>query len=155
MSELTSPKRHGRLGRTLLWVAIALSVALLGFVTAVTIRANPYYSNAEANGISKYIFLEECKEQIHDAEELEALKGVLQQTGQLRPNQNLTADIAAEPSELVANTQEAQGGGWTLTAPANIRIVGQTAVLGQLGMQCNHAKAQGRTVAQLQLPGGQ
>jgi hypothetical protein len=155
MSELTSSRRHGGAGRTLLWVAIALSVLLLGFVTALSIRANPYASDYEANGISKFKFIEQCREQLAGAQQLEELKGVLQQTGQLRPNQALRADLAAEPSGIVAGTQAAPGGGWTLTGPADIRIEGQTAVLGQLGMQCVHDKAQGRTVAQLQIPGAQ
>lgn len=153
MSELTSSKRHGNLGRTLLWVAIVLSVLLLGFVTALSIRTNPYYSDVRANGISKFKFLEECREGVREAEQLAALRGVLQQGGQLQPGQNLHAEIASEPRELVQNVQTAQGGGWTLTAPANISIQGQTAVLGQLGAQCSYTKAQGRTVAQLQLPG--
>lgn len=155
MSELTSSRRHGGAGRTLLWVAIALSVLLLGFVTALSIRANPYYSDAEANGVSKYVFIEECREQLAEARELEGLKGVLQQAGQLRQGQTLRAELAAEPGEIVAGTQAAPNGGWTLTGPADIRIEGQTAVLGQLGMQCVHDKAQGRTVAQLQVPGAQ
>lgn len=153
MSELTSSKRHGNLGRTLLWVAILLSVLLLGFVTALSIRANPYYSDAETNGISKFIFLEECRDGIREAEQLTALRGVLQQGGQLQQGQNLHAEIASEPSELVRNVQSAPGGGWTLTAPANISIQGQTAVLGQLGAQCAYDKARRRTNAQLQLPG--
>lgn len=153
MSELTSPKRHGNVGRTLLWVAILLSVLLLGFVTALSIRSNPYYSDARANGISKFEFLEECREGIREAEQLTALRGVLQQGGQLQPGQNLHAEIAATPSELVRNVQTVPGGGWTLTGPADISIRGQTAVLGQLGAQCAYDKAQRRTVAQLQLPG--
>ncbi|EYB67547.1 hypothetical protein DEIPH_ctg037orf0035 [Deinococcus phoenicis] len=155
MSELTSANRHGNLGRTLLWVAILLSLLLLGFVTALTVRNNPYYSDRDANGVSKYRFLEECKEGIHSSEQLTTLKGVLQQAGQLQPNQSLHAEIAAEPRQLVQSVQTVPSGGWTLSAPANISIQGQTAVLGQLGAQCVYDKAQGRTVAQLQLPGQQ
>jgi hypothetical protein len=155
MSELTSPKRHGNLGRILLWLAIVLSVLLLGFVTALTVRANPYLSDREANGISKFRFLENCKEELAGAEQLTTLQGVLQQGGQLQPGKTLLAEIGAEPQELVANAQEVPGGGWTLTAPANIRIEGQTVVLGQLPMQCVHDKAQNRTTVQIQLPGAQ
>ena len=57
---------HGAVGRTLLWVAIILSVALLSFVTLLAIRNNPLYSNAEANGISKYKFIEFCKDKMTD-----------------------------------------------------------------------------------------
>ena len=154
MSELTSSKRHGNLGRTLLWVAIALSVLLLGFVTALTIRANPYVSDREANGISKYKFLEACKEQLAEDEQLVSLQGLLQQSGQLQAGQRLSAEIAAEPADLVGSVQEAQGGGWTLNVPANIQVNGEGAPLGQLPFQCAHDKAQNRTTAQLQLPGG-
>ena len=55
---------HGTVGRTLLWLAILLSVALLTFVTLLAIRSNPLYSNAEANGISKYKFIEFCKDEL-------------------------------------------------------------------------------------------
>lgn len=153
MSELTSSKRHGNVGRTLLWVAILLSVLLLGFVTALSIRANPYYSDVGANGISKFEFLEKCRDGIREAEQLTALRGVLQQGGQLQQGQNLHAELASEPRELVRNAQTAPGGGWTLTGLANISIQGQTAVLGQLPAQCVYDKAQRRTAAQLQLPG--
>ncbi|GAA5514557.1 hypothetical protein Dcar01_03313 [Deinococcus carri] len=155
MSELTSPRRHGNLGRTLLWVAILLSLLLLGFVTALTVRHNPYYSDRNANGISKFRFLEECKEGLHRSPELDQLRGVLQQGGQLQQGQNLHAELAPAPRDLVNSIQTIPGGGWALTAPANISVQGQTAVLGQLGAQCAYDKAQGRTVAQLQLPGGQ
>lgn len=154
MSELTSSKRHGNLGRTLLWVAIVLSVLLLGFVTALTIRANPYVSDREANGISKFKFLEACKEQLAEDEQLVSLQGLLQQSGQLRAGQRLTAEIAAEPADLVASVQSVPEGGWTLNVPANIQVNGRGVPLGQLPMQCAHDKAQNRTTAQLQLPGG-
>lgn len=153
MSELTSSHRHGGLGRTLLWIAILLSVLLLGFVVALTVRANPYYSDRAANGISKFRFLEACKEDVRRAEQLPALAGVLRQAGQLGPNQSLHAELAPGSRDLVQSVQSVPGGGWALTAPANIGIQGQTAVLGQLGAQCTYDKAQGRTVAQLQLPG--
>lgn len=55
---------HGAAGRTLLWLAIILSVALLAFVTLLAIRNNPLYSNTEANGISKYKFIEFCKDEL-------------------------------------------------------------------------------------------
>lgn len=154
MSELTSPTRHSTVGRTLLWVAVLLSLLLLGFVTVLSIRHNPYYSDRAANGISKFKFIEACKEDLGHAEQLTTLKGLLQQAGQLQPGQNLHAEIAAEPRELVNSVQAVPGGGWALSVPANISIQGQTAVLGQLGAQCAYDKAQGRTVAQLQLPGG-
>lgn len=154
MSELTSSKRHGNLGRTLLWVAIVLSVLLLGFVTALTIRANPYVSDREANGISKYKFLEACKKQLSEDEQLVSLQGLLQQSGQLQAGQRLTAEIAADPAVLVESVQVVPEGGWSMTVPANIQVNGGGVPLGQLPFQCAHSKAENRTTAQLQLPGG-
>lgn len=154
MSELTSSKRHGNLGRTLLWVAIALSLLLLGLVTALTIRANPYYSDRDANGISKFKFLEACKDQLAEDEQLASLQGLLQQSGQLQAGQRLTAQIAPEPAVLVDSVQTVPGGGWNMTVPADILVNGGGVPLGQLPFQCAHDKAQNRTTAQLQLPGG-
>lgn len=70
MSKHTTSTSHGGAGRALLWVAIILTVALLGFVTATAVRANPIYSDRDANGISKYKFIEACKEIAEDTEEL-------------------------------------------------------------------------------------
>ena len=70
MSEHTKTTSHGGAGRALLWVALLLTLALLGFVTATAVRNNPIYSDREANGISKYRFIENCKELTHDTEEL-------------------------------------------------------------------------------------
>lgn len=57
---------HGAAGRILLWVAILVSAALLGFLTVWAVRNNPLYSNAEANGLSKYKFIEFCKDKMAD-----------------------------------------------------------------------------------------
>ncbi len=73
MSQLTSNqrnKRHGALGRGLLWLAVILTVALLSFVTALAIRNNPLYSDAATNGLSKYKFIEFCKDKM--TEQLDA-----------------------------------------------------------------------------------
>ncbi|TSA81391.1 hypothetical protein FNU79_15410 [Deinococcus detaillensis] len=57
---------RGTTGKVLLWVALLLSVALLGFMTVWAVRSNPLYSNAEANGLSKYKFIEQCKDKLAD-----------------------------------------------------------------------------------------
>ena len=55
---------HGAAGRTLLWAAIILSLALLSFITLLAIRNNPLYSDSVTNGISKYKFIEFCKDKM-------------------------------------------------------------------------------------------
>ena len=55
---------HGAAGRTLLWAAIILSLALLSFITVLAIRNNPLYSDSATNGISKYKFIEFCKDKM-------------------------------------------------------------------------------------------
>lgn len=163
MSELTSNKRHGGLGRTLLWVAIVLTVALLGFVTAVAVRSNPIYSDREANGVSKYKFIEECRELLEDTEKLTVnaqgqaipLKALVEQGGSpLAQDDAIHATLEAEPAQIIRATENIEGGGWTLTAPATIAVHNGARIraLGQLPMQCTHTKGQ-ETQAQLGLPG--
>ncbi|MDV6375373.1 hypothetical protein [Deinococcus arenicola] len=163
MSELTSSKRSGGAGRALLWVAIVLTLALLGFVTAVAVRSNPIYSDREANGVSKYRFIEECRELLEDTEKLTVnaqgqtvpLKVLVEQGGSpLAQGDEIHATLEAEPAQIIRATENVEGGGWTLTAPATIAVHNgsKTRALGQLPMQCAHAKGQ-ETQAQLGLPG--
>ncbi len=162
MSELTSNKRHGGVGRALLWVAVVLTVALLGFVTAVAVRSNPIYSDRDANGVSKYKFIEECRELLEDTDKLTVgaqgqalpLKALVEQSAPLGKNDELHATLEAEPAQIIRATENIEGGGWTLTAPATIAVHSgsKTRALGQLPMQCAHVKGQ-ETQAQLQLPG--
>ncbi|WP_034419259.1 hypothetical protein [Deinococcus frigens] len=162
MSELTSNKRHGGLGRALLWVAIVLTVALLGFVTAVAVRSNPIYSDREANGVSKYKFIEQCRELLEDTEKLTVnaqgqavpLQTLVEQSAPLAKGDELHAELEAEPAQIIRATETIEGGGWTLTAPATISVRNgsRTRALGQLPMQCVHPKGK-ETQAQLGLPG--
>ncbi|MBZ9715167.1 hypothetical protein [Deinococcus multiflagellatus] len=163
MSELTSTNRHGGAGRALLWVAIALTVALLGFVTIFVSQRNPIYSDREAGGISKFKFIEACKEVLEDTEALTVsaqgqtipLKTLVQQGSPLKPGDKLHADLNAESPEIVRAAQLAEEGGWTMTLPVNIAVHSgeRVTTLGQLPMQCRHDKRTGKTTAQLGLPG--
>ncbi|MVN88090.1 hypothetical protein GO986_15160 [Deinococcus sp. HMF7620] len=163
MSEHTSSNRHGGLGRTLLWVAVVLTVALLSFVMAVTTRSNPIYSDREANGISKYKFIEVCKEALEDNDELTVsaggqslpLKTLVEQGSPLKPGDEIHAELEAEPAQVVRAAQPAEGGGWTMTGPVTIAVHSGERVnaLGQLPLQCSHDKKTGKTIAQLSLPG--
>ncbi|WP_229777679.1 MULTISPECIES: hypothetical protein [Deinococcus] len=164
MSEHTKTTSHGGAGRALLWLAILLTLALLGFVTATAVRNNPIYSDREANGISKYKFIEACKELAHDTENLAVgaagqsipLKTLIEQSGApLKAGDSIHADLDAEPAQIIKATQTVEGGGWTLTAPATVAVhsAGRENTLGQLPLQCAHDKATGKTTAQLSLPG--
>ena len=70
MTERTVTQAGRDKGRILLWLMILLSVLLLGFVTVFTARHNPLYSDRDAYGISKYKFIEACKERLHEPNEL-------------------------------------------------------------------------------------
>ncbi|UBV42895.1 hypothetical protein LAJ19_01300 [Deinococcus taeanensis] len=163
MSEHTKSTSHGGAGRALLWVAILLTLALLSFVTATAVRHNPIYSDRDANGISKYRFIEECKEIAEDSEALTVgamgqtipLKTLVEQSSPLKTGDELRATLDAEPREIIKATQTVEGGGWTLTAPAAISIHNgaRVSTLGQLPMACTHDKKTGKTTATLNLPG--
>ncbi|SMB90353.1 hypothetical protein [Deinococcus hopiensis] len=162
MSELTSSKRHGGAGRTLLWLAILLSLLLLGFVTALSIRANPYVSNVQQGGISKFKFIEECKDQLSEAGKLPVnlggqsttLEQVLAQSRPLKAGEHILAELNAEPREVVRAAQVAQTGGWAMTTPVLLSVEGPqgSTPLGQLGLQCAHEKDSGKTVASILPP---
>ncbi|THF86838.1 hypothetical protein E7T09_12220 [Deinococcus sp. KSM4-11] len=163
MSELTQTNRRSGVGRALQWLALLLTLALLGFVTAVAVRNNPIYSDREANGISKYRFIEQCKEAAADAETLTVnasgqavpLKTLVTQSRPLATGERIGSALEAPAAAVVAGTQSVDGGGWTLAGvPVTISIVGKkTSTLGQLPLQCSYDKKAGKTTAQLQLPG--
>jgi len=162
MSELTSSKRHGGAGRTLLWLAILLSVLLLGFVTALTVRANPYVSDIKQGGISKFHFIEECKEQLEDAGKLSmsmggqslTLEQALAQSRPLKPGERVHAELEAEPSAIIRAAQTVPDGGWGMTAPVLLSVRGPQGdtPLGPLGLQCAYSKATKKTVASILPP---
>ena len=165
MSELSHPKRRSGAGRIFQWLSLVLTLALLGFVTAVAVRSNPIYSDREANGISKYYFIEECKEIAGNTEELTVsaqgqavpLKTLVEQSRPLAAGESIRTTLEAESAQIVRGTQTVEGGGWTLTGvPVTISVVGKsTSTLGQLPMQCAYDKKAGKTTAQLQLPAQQ
>ncbi|WP_146202713.1 hypothetical protein [Deinococcus irradiatisoli] len=126
MSQLTSNqrnKRHGSMGRGLLWLAIVLSVALLGFVTALAIRNNPLYSDAATNGISKYKFIEFCKDKM-----TEQLDAFAKQPGGAKIDAAYNArDIVSSVSEGVqpqpaagATSLPARVPGWSMVSQVKL-----------------------------------
>ncbi|WP_309572658.1 hypothetical protein [Deinococcus sp.] len=163
MSELTQTKSRSGVGRTLLWLALLLTMALLGFVTVTAVRNNPIYSDRDANGISKYRFIEQCKEAAADAETLTVnasgqavpLKTLVTQSRPLATGERIGSSLDAPAAAVVAGTQSVNGGGWALGGvPVTISVIGKTtSTLGQLPMQCSYDKKAAKTTAQLQLPG--
>lgn len=163
MSEHTQSTRSSGAGKPLMWLALLLGLALLGFVTASAVRNNPIYSDRAANGISKYRFIEECRELATDSEKLTVslggqsltLKDLVNQGSPLKPGDRVTSTLEAEPKAIVKSTETVDGGGWNLTAPVTVAVTsgGKTRTLGQLPMQCAHPRSGGKTTASLQVPG--
>lgn len=60
-------RRTNTTGRVLLWLAILLTLGLFSAISYFTVRNNPYYSPYNAqNVISKYRFIEKCKEKVQE-----------------------------------------------------------------------------------------
>ncbi|UQN07173.1 hypothetical protein [Deinococcus sp. QL22] len=153
----------GRAGRAVLWVAILLSVALLSFVVAVAVRTNPLASDYTTNGISKYMFLEECKEQLEEADTLNVslqgqnvpLKSLIEQSSPLAAGETLHVEVEADSREWVASAQPNPEGGWLAGAPVLIAIHGKNASVrpvGSAGLQCLYSKKDRKTTVQIVPP---
>ncbi|ANE42818.1 hypothetical protein [Deinococcus puniceus] len=158
-----SGSRGGRAGRAFLWVAILLSVALLSFVVAVAVRTNPLASDYTTNGISKYKFLEYCKEQLEEADTLSVslqgqsvpLKTLIEQSSPLAAGESLHVSLAADSLEWVAAAQPNPEGGWLAGAPVLIAIHGKNASVrpvGSAGLQCLYSKKDKKTTVQIVPP---
>ncbi|MDB5045642.1 MAG: hypothetical protein JWQ08_1692 [Deinococcus sp.] len=161
-SDRSGP-RQGGAGRAVLWVAILLSVALLSLVVAVAVRTNPLASDSTTNGISKYKFLEECKEQLEEADSLNVslqgqnvpLKTLIEQSSPLAAGEELHVEVASESREWVAAAQTNPEGGWLAASPVLISIHGKNASVrpvGSAGLQCLYSKKDKKTTAQIVPP---
>lgn len=163
MNEFTSPKRNSSAGRPWLWLALLLGALLLGYVTAMGIRHNPYVSDVDANGVSKYRFLRECRELMQDADKLNVaamgqsipLRTLAGQGQALPATDHVHAELSQTSAQLVNGINAVSGGGWTLTTPATISVTrsGVRQTLGDLPVQCSHSKKDDATTAVVQLPG--
>lgn len=129
MTNTSKPRASGLASRVVLWLAVAIMVALgsLGIVAAV--RANPLKTAAEEQGVSKYLFLNECKNKLS-----EQIRGVI-------------ADADVEflpPGQIVPAVQPRQGGGWTWTSAVLVSSASNGGA-GQAQFTCEHDKATGET----------
>lgn len=156
MSELTATRNTDRSGRPVVWVLTLLSLLLLGFVTYASIKHNPLYSDRDAYGISKYRFIETCKESLHDADNLTLsfqgqpvkLSELITSSGQLHQGEHVVVKSTGTSSQLVQGVQHVDTGKIGLISPVTIAAAsndGSERVLGQASMQCLHDKATGKT----------
>lgn len=99
--------------RILLWVAIALTLALMVWVSIFTAQRNPYLSDVGRNKISRSKFIEACKE---SADEF------VTKIGQSR---NAVFRTSYEPLSLVAGVApNPQTPGWLLSTQIMISTAG-------------------------------
>lgn len=156
------------MGRTLLWIAIALTVLLLGWVTATAVRANPIYSDRDAHGVSKYQFIELCREELHTPNELPLMLGpgqtqplltAVQGTGEMRANDTLQVVSTATVVQTDQAVQAGENGQLQMTLPVLIQFrdtAGATRPLVPVNMQCSYdkTKAESERLQVMLVPGG-
>lgn len=158
MSEHTNPSVVNKSSRPLVGILTLLGLLLLGVVTAAAIRHNPLYSDREAYGISKYQFIETCKEHLdHPADltlgvpgqkvKLADLTNQLKTTGSLKAGEHLNVRTNANSATLVNGVQHVDTGKIGLIIPVLIEADSgdQQRVLGPANLQCVHDKAKNTT----------
>lgn len=158
MSESTVKRSSGNAGLPFLLFLLILAL-LLGVVTTYAIRYNPLYSDRDAYGISKYMFIEQCKEKLHDASTLDlSMQGqtlklgeVLQQANQLRTGESIGVHTTAASRDIVGGVQGLDANMLGLATPVNIVAQKGTErrVLAPASMQCMYDKTKKATQVQL------
>ncbi len=131
-------KRGGR-GRPVLWVVLLITLAILTAMTVFAVRSNPYQTNAVYNGISKFKFVDECKEQI--------------QAQLAQAPQKLNYRLVKAPQDFLQEVAQAPGGGWQWVSNMEISAPGQPGTQ-QLPFACQYDKKAGKTQL-LGIGGGQ
>ena len=143
----------GGAGRTALWIALALTVLLLGWVTATAVRANPIYSDRDAYGVSKYHFIELCREKLHAPNDLPLMLGpgqtqplltAVKGTGEMRGDDTLQVVSTATPAQTDQAVQTTGNGPLQMTLPVLIQFRstgGATRPLVPVNMQCSYDKS--------------
>ena len=168
MSNSSSSSSGGGIGRTLLWIALALTVLLLGWVTATAVRANPFYSDRDAYGVSKYHFIEQCRERLHAPNDLPLMLGpgqtkslltAVKETGEMHDNETLQVVTDATPSQIDQAVRPNQNSQLQLQVPVMIEFkntAGAVRPLVPVNMQCTYDKSKiGNDRVQVVLtPGG-
>lgn len=155
MSEHIHPGIENKSSLPLVGVLTLLGMGLLGVVTATAIRHNPLYSDFSGYGISKYMFIESCKEALHNPAELNLnlqgqqmkLTTIIEQSKQLKTGEHLIVKSTGASSVLVGGVQQVDGDKLGLIAPVLIGAdTGSTQrPIGQANMQCLYDKATKKT----------
>lgn len=110
-------------GRVLLWLSILLGFSLLGFVTATAIQNNPFVASS---GISKWKFIERCKEATHHPDELSVGNGKpLKEAAadQIKKGDHLYVHLLATPQETAENARAVDPGKWAWTSPMEVGVI--------------------------------
>lgn len=144
---------HGTTGKVLLWVAILLSVALLGFMTVWAVRNNPLYSNAEANGLSKYKFIEQCKDKLADQLNVFAKQPGGAQIGASYNARDIVSSVSEgiqQPPAANATALPPRVPGWSMVSQVKLSREGFASQTVPFGCQYEKGKE-----VQLQLQQGQ
>lgn len=152
MNEHTTKSSPGS-GRTALWVVLALALAALAYLTlGLAIPNNPLYSDRDANGISKYRFLEHCQEQIEASPEMEQIRSALVSQNMLGADDGIYSDIALKSPELVEriSVSNQPGQSWMMAVPVQIRSELTHQPLLNIYSQCYYDTGAGQTVVTLQ-----
>lgn len=168
MSNESRSSQGGGTGRIILWIFLALFLAVLAYLTIfLAVPNNPLYSNRAAYGISKYQFLEECHEAFD--RELNVAGGLGEQiraVRQLPESAELYGTPALPSKELVSGIQvlqinaagqidpTSQTRSWAMGVPMLVKAHGagedQENLDIQLGMQCVYNPAAKEVVVLVQ-----
>lgn len=155
MSDTTINRAaSGQAGSSFFLFLLVMS-ALLAVVTAYAIRANPLYSDRDAYGISKYAFIEQCKERMHNASEVELPgpqgniklgEAVRQQPNMLQAGETLalrTANVTSQ--EMIASVRPVESGKLGLALPVQLVATkeGNDRTITPAVFQCSYARAEG------------
>jgi len=122
-------------GRFVLWIVLLIAGVLMTLATVAAVRANPLYSDEHANGISKYIFLEECKREI---------RSQLSETSGARVEYAPAAQRVRQVQ--VAPKTVAPSGGWAWPTTIRISVPGQGSQ--DVNIACVYDKSTKKTTVQ-------
>ncbi|ADY27025.1 hypothetical protein Deipr_1893 [Deinococcus proteolyticus MRP] len=153
MNEHTTKSSPGGSGRTALWAVLALALAALAYLTlGLAIPNNPLYSDRDANGISKYQFLERCQEQMAEAPQMSEIRSALVAQNVLGEDDGIHSEMLLDSAELVDSIRVSNepGQSWTLAAPVLMRSQLTNEPLLQAYSRCHYDREAGQAVVTLQ-----
>lgn len=122
----------------MLWLSILIGCGLLSFVTATAVQNNPIVASS---GISKWKFIEKCKEATHHPEKLTVMNGkTLKEVTakEIQKGDHLYVHLLATPQETVKGARAVDPGKWAWTSPMEVGFVrdGAKNVLGSGSAMC-------------------